>query len=631
MRRKNMGRDRQTKRTEKEYKKLNKIYRLSQSGKLMLERIRKTKFKIGLVALAVFFVTFVIFFSLIFSESNVLNTKQVSDSNHPTNVTVTTTPTTQDTLLTTDKTQILEQDPTQTALDTEFSSSTKLELSNDSVTLIPLQLSTDATLLPKHENVQPATNNEATIKIDKSTPTNLSDERAESKKDNTKSFEQTKVLENELESAPETLVSTRKYHYVIAFNVSVFDTPESGKVVDTLKYATYVEKLDETTYNSVNFAKVRYNTPKGLAEGWIRSTFLSDSLKPITGEDYDELSFEPFKKIKARIENVRAIYLTRWSFNNVQKIQQWVNFAKSTNLNAFVVDVKDDDGFMLFETEAAAKFVPEANSRAFFKKDEMKQIVKELKDQGFYMIARIVCFKDPSYARAHKDRSIVYKDTGEPYMGIYKVPWASAYDRQLWEYNVKVAMEAAEVGFEEIQYDYVRFPELTKETQRRVNLRQVGNESFAEAIQKFLIYSKKKLEPYNIPLAADVFGLVSTAVDDVGIGQYWEAVSNVVDYICPMVYPSHYANGSFGLSVPDAYPYETVYNAIRDGLRRNLHIPTPARIRPWLQSFTATWVKGHIVYDEEAIRKQIKAVKDLGIKEYMLWNAANNYKKMWYE
>ncbi len=172
---------------------------------------------------------------------------------------------------------------------------------------------------------------------------------------------------------------------------------------------------------------------------------------------------------------------------------------------------------------------------------------------------------------------------------------------------------------------------MTEYDRNRVNLRKTGDDSFAECIQKFLIYSKKELAPYNVPLAADVFGLVSTAVDDLGIGQYWEAISNVVDYICPMVYPSHYANGSFGLSIPDQFPYETVYRSVLDGVRRNCNIPTPARIRPWIQSFNATWVKGHITYDENAIRKEIKALKDLGINEYMLWNASNKYVQMWYD
>jgi hypothetical protein len=391
-----------------------------------------------------------------------------------------------------------------------------------------------------------------------------------------------------------------------------------------------VQKLDETKFGTETFTKVAYRTPDGKIIGWVRSAFLSNSLKPIAGSGYEDISFEPVSKTFGRVSDVRGIYLTRTSVNTKEKIANWISFAKKTNLNAFVIDVKDDDGFMLFTTSAAAKFVPKANEDAFYSKEEMKSVVSELKAAGIYVIARIVAFKDPSYARAHMDRAIVYKDTGAPYMGIYKVPWASAYDKQLWEYNVSVAKEAAEVGFDEIQYDYVRFPELTEYDRNRVNLRKTGDDSFAECIQKFLIYSKKELAPYNVPLAADVFGLVSTAVDDLGIGQYWEAISNVVDYICPMVYPSHYANGSFGLSIPDQFPYETVYRSVLDGVRRNCNIPTPARIRPWIQSFTATWVKGHITYDENAIRKEIKALKDLGINEYMFWNASNRYVEMWY-
>jgi len=621
---------RKDKKTEKEYRKLNKIYQLSRSGKLMIERIRKTKLKIGIVASLVFLITFIIFFTLIFPENGVISTKKLENLNFSSNSAAT----------------YLEAPHLTTIMDsvTTYSTDTFFyikifppttnELSEASLVLMVPQ-STDTNL--SNANVE---NNNSQSEQNEGQSSEESQNSFNTEQTNQKGTHESNAKENEVEPIKQSqdvdiktgiTVSPSKYHYVIAYNISVFDSPENGKVIDKLKYATYVEKLDEVTYNELNFSKVRYNTPNGFKEGWVRSSSLSNSLKSITGEEYDELVFEPFKKIKARIDDVRGIYLTRTSVSNVQKIQQWTEFAKATNINAFVIDVKDDEGFMLFETNAAAEIVPEANAKAFYKKEEMKKIVKELKDQGLYLIARIVCFKDPSYARAHKDRAIVYKDTGEPYMGIYKVPWASAYDRQLWEYNVRVAIEAAEVGFDEIQYDYVRFPELTKETRQRVNLRQVGDESFAEAIQKFLIYSKRKLEPYNIPLAADVFGLVSTAVDDVGIGQYWEAISNVVDYICPMFYPSHYAPGSFGLSVPDAYPYETIYNALKDGIRRNLHVPTPARIRPWLQSFTATWIKGHIVYDEEAIRKQVKAVKDLGINEYMLWNASNNYKKMWYE
>jgi len=593
--------------SEKNYEKVNKMYKLSQQGKLMVERIRKTKLKVGIVAVVLFTVSSFIFFSLLFSEGGFFKQSQINPS--ATNNILDSSPTINP-LSQTTSTDTENHDSVSTADDSDVSLN---KLENNSGTLIELtQVSTNS--------LYTATNNEIEPKV---AATELSVEIPSQDTNTNQSLM--------LEEIQKTTTTQPQYYYVNQYNLSVFDSPEMNKVKDTLRYGTYVIKLSETTVNNgTNLTKIEYNTKSGKSVGWVRSASLTDSLKSITGEDYEELSFIPMKKVEARISDVRGIYLTRYSVPNKTKINEWVSFAKSTNINAFVIDVKDDDGFMLFETDAASKFVPEANKRAFYTKDEIKEILTELKKQGIYVIARIVCFKDPSYARAHPDRALVYKDTGESYMGIYKVPWASAYDRNLWEYNASVAVEAAQVGFDEIQYDYVRFPELTKENRKRVNLRQVGNESFAEAIHKFLIYSKKRLEPYNIPLAADIFGLVSTAVDDVGIGQYWEAISNVVDYVCPMIYPSHYANGSFGLSVPDAYPYETVYRSLEDALRRNLNIPTPAKIRPWLQSFTATWVKGHITYGEEEIKKQIQAARDLEIKEYMLWNASNRYKKMWY-
>ena len=109
------------------------------------------------------------------------------------------------------------------------------------------------------------------------------------------------------------------------------------------------------------------------------------------------------------------------------------------------------------------------------------------------------------------------------------------------------------------------------------------------------------------------------------LGQYWEAVSNVVDYVCPMMYPSHYANNTYGLPVPDAYPYETVYNSAKDSVARNKNIKTPGTIRPWIQDFTAPWVKGHIKYSDKQVKDQIRALEENGITEYLLWNAGNKY------
>ncbi|ODN29656.1 putative glycoside hydrolase [Fervidobacterium thailandense] len=422
------------------------------------------------------------------------------------------------------------------------------------------------------------------------------------------------------------------YAFVRITPVSVLADLESRKEIARLKIGDFVRPLEKTEVNGVEYTKILRKTPSGDLVGWVRSSYLSSSLSDVIGKKFDEITFPVFPKRVGRVKDVRGIFLTRYSVNTRAKIREWIAFAKRNNLNAFVIDVKDDDGFLLFKMDIGAKMVPRAYESAFYTKEEMREILEELKSNGIYVIARIVCFKDPSYAKTYPERAIVYKDTGQPYMGIYKVPWASAYDRQLWKYNVEVARETIEIGFDEIQYDYIRFPELREDVKARLDLRQQDpNESFPEAIQRFLLYARKELGHYSTPLAIDVFGLTSSAIDDVGIGQHWEALSSIVDYICPMVYPSHYANGVFGLPVPDAYPYETVYNSVLDGIKRNLQLPSPARIRPWIQSFTATWVKGHIVYDEKAIRKQIKALKDLGINEYMLWNAANKYIEMQYD
>ncbi len=126
-------------------------------------------------------------------------------------------------------------------------------------------------------------------------------------------------------------------------------------------------------------------------------------------------------------------------------------------------------------------------------------------------------------------------------------------------------------------------------------------------------------------MSADVFGWVASAQNDVGIGQHWEALTNVVDIMCPMMYPSHYGPGNYGLSVPDAFPYETIDRGIKDALERDAHVDTPAKLRPWIQDFTARWVKGHIKYGPAEVEAQIRALEDNGINEYLLWNAGNYY------
>jgi hypothetical protein len=319
----------------------------------------------------------------------------------------------------------------------------------------------------------------------------------------------------------------------------------------------------------------------------------------------------------------RGIYLTKYSASN-DRLDKLIEMTKRTKINTFVIDVKDDKGHMLFPTKAAEKYSPEANKYATVK--DIEALMKKLKENNIYTVARIVSFKDPTYTRHHPDRAIIYKDSGKPFTNSDGLIWASAYDKVLWEYNLEVSKEAAEAGFNEIQFDYVRFPASDGgKLDKSLDYRNTEGESKPQAIQEYLKYAREQLAPLNVYISADVYGLVGSVADDMSLGQYWEAVSNVVDYICPMMYPSHYANRTYGLPVPDAYPYETVFNSAKDSAARNKNIETPGAIRPWIQDFTAPWVPGHIKYSDKQVKEQIRALEENGIKEYLLWNAGNSY------
>jgi hypothetical protein len=362
-------------------------------------------------------------------------------------------------------------------------------------------------------------------------------------------------------------------------------------------------------------------------EGWIAAEYTVADRYELLDETLRELDYSPQQKVDEYPGNprvkVKGIYVTIYSAGG-QRIDQLIEMANKTGINTFVIDVKDDKGYMLFKTEAAEKYSPDANKKATVK--DIDALMKKLKDNGIYTIARIVAFKDPTYTSHNKDRAIVYKSDGRPFTNRDGLIWVSPHDRQLWEYNVAVSREAARAGFNEIQFDYVRFPASDGgKLDKQLDYRNTTGESKPATIQNFLKYAYKELSQEKVYISADIYGLVGSVVDDMALGQYWEAISNVVDYVSPMMYPSHYANHTYGLPVPDAYPYETVYNSAKDSVARNKNIETPAIIRPWIQDFTASWVKGYIKYGPEQVKAQIRALEENGIDEFMLWNANNRY------
>jgi hypothetical protein len=416
--------------------------------------------------------------------------------------------------------------------------------------------------------------------------------------------------------------------YISASKINVRETPaKDGKVLDSLiKGAPVTIKEEKTDESNLLWYNIEYQNGTETVNGWITSEYTVKDRRELMDESLRNLDLSPQEK--ATYPNnppveVRGIYVTLYSASGA-RLDQLIEMTKRTKINAFVIDVKDDKGNMLFATNAAEKYSPEANKKAPIK--DVKAFIQKLKDNNIYAIARIVSFKDPAYAKLHPEKAIIYKDTGKPFTNSDGLIWVSAHDRDLWQYNLEVAKEAAEAGFNEIQFDYVRFPASNGgKLDKLLDYRNETGESKPETIQNYLKEARKQLSPLGAYISADIYGLVGSVSDDMALGQYWEAVSNVVDYVSPMMYPSHYANGTYGLPIPDAFPYETIYHCTKDSVNRNKNIQTPAIIRPWIQDFTAPWVKGHIKYGAAELEKQIKALDENGVKEYLLWNAGNKY------
>ncbi len=417
--------------------------------------------------------------------------------------------------------------------------------------------------------------------------------------------------------------------YVKKAKTPVYATSEAGDSVLQLDRGThiFVTEIIQDETGVDKWYQIQYNYEDLDSIGWIEASKATSRRQDMIARVYDNVDYEAQVKTSSYESNpmveAKGIYVTGHSAAGA-KLDKLIDLANRTAINAFVIDVKDDNGNMLFYSETAAKYSPSANNRYYIK--DIEAFMAKMEENNIYTIARIVTFKSPRYAKDNPDKAILRRSTGAVYQSKDGVRWASPYDRDLWEYNVGVALEAAKVGFNEIQFDYVRFPASGGgKLDSSLDYRNHQDESKAEAIQNFLKYAYSKISQEEVYVSADVFGWVASATNDVGIGQHWEALTNVVDFMCPMMYPSHYGPGNYGLSVPDAFPYETIDRGIKDALDRDDHVDTPAKLRPWIQDFTARWVKGYIPYGPAEVEAQIRALEDNGINEYLLWNAGNYY------
>lgn len=342
---------------------------------------------------------------------------------------------------------------------------------------------------------------------------------------------------------------------------------------------------------------------------------------------------------------VKGIFVTG-PMAGTDNMENLIDLVDKTELNAIVMDVKNDEGRVVYKMQIPE--VEETGAGIRYVQD-MEALMEKCKKKDIYMIARIVAFKDPFLAEVkpewciHNSDGSVFKDKGG-------LAWLNPYNREVWDYLAAIAQEALKIGFDEVQFDYLRFS--TDKGMDNVDLgKEAGEKGRQQIITEFVQYMSEKIHESGGVISADVYGMViDSETDQKIVGQNYAELSEYLDYISPMIYPSHYGPYNYNIPVPDAEPYLLVLTALQSSKKVLAGIPVTsisgnelqdytteelaalepmagirAQVRPWLQDFTATWVSGHISYEAEEIRAQIQAVYDAGYEEWILWNASNRY------
>lgn len=385
-----------------------------------------------------------------------------------------------------------------------------------------------------------------------------------------------------------------------------------GKVVDAQTKApiagalvTLADQVVRTDQDGAFHLEGTGETLKLRAPGYARRDFAILEL----GNPHTEIALTPFQ--------VKGLYLTVYGIASAKLRGAALEAIRENHLNALVIDVKGDRGFIPFKVDLPQ--ADEIGAQKLILVKDMKALLASLKEQGLYLIARIVVFKDDPLAAA-KPQLAVKNQGGGVFRDREGLRWVDPFRREVWEYNIAIAKAAAEAGFDEIQFDYVRFPD-----NRGVGFSQPANEnSRTEAITGFLEAAHKALVPYNVMVAADIFGYVCWNLNDTDIGQKIAPILNAVDVVSPMLYPSGYQFGIPNYRNPVQHPYEIVHLSLKRAQERTG--APPRRFRPWLQAFRDYAFRGGD-FGEERMRIQIKAAEDFGASGWMFWNPRNIYPK----
>ena len=422
-------------------------------------------------------------------------------------------------------------------------------------------------------------------------------------------------------------------------SVTVYENETDSKIASFIKKGN---KLDITGYDkllddgNVNMYKIKYND----TEGYVYSKYLvndkesADSVynengvydihkdrkfkgRELYGGKASTLDYYPYERVDFEdnklLKKAKTMYLNA---GTIGSIDSYLKIAKENGVNAIVVDIKD--GALAYSSNVAKEISPTAYGTAINDNNSYKSAIDKIKDAGIYAIGRIVVFNDVHYGKDHPDDCI--SSTASSRL------WPSAYSRGAWYYNVELAKEAVkEMGFNEIQFDYVRFPE------DAYNMSIKGNSDFknkydeekAEAVQNFLFYATDQIHKVGAYLSVDVFGECSGEYVT-AYGQYWPAISNIVDAISSMPYTDH-----FGRSVDTwTNAYQTVYNWAKGAATRQKEIPTPAVARTWITAYDTPYWKPTVIYNASKIEDQVRALYDAGLDGgFITWNSASSLAK----
>ena len=431
--------------------------------------------------------------------------------------------------------------------------------------------------------------------------------------------------------------------------VTIYKNTNDSDIVSFIKKGEAIEVIGFNQLNedgSVDMYKIKYQDYVGYVYG---KYLVKD--KDVALLNYDEtasyqihkqredfygggsaatLDYYPVTKVdfenNVMPDEVRSLYLNIESLTN---IDEYIKLAKDSNINAFVVDIKENK-VSAYKSEVMKEYSITQYNHAYYEIEDYQKIIKKLKDNGFYVIGRITLFKDSFYVMDHPDKAIISTQTSKPYEhnGSY---WPSPYDRDVWEFNVALAQEAVTLmGFNEIQFDYIRFPDgiYYLEKEKLIDLQNTYQESKAEAIQNFLFYATDQLHKIEAYVSADVFG-ESAHSYVTSYGQYFPAISNVVDVISAMPYPDHFDEHQYNI---EQIVWEVPYKLLNIWgtnyvMKRQEEIPTPAKLRTWIQVYDA--IKDpYTIYDDTKVSDQIRGLYNAGLTDgYMTWNSASSLEK----